>query len=130
MKSQNCNFKENQNFLHLMYVFPGLIFKDPYFIRKNIIINLLYSNFNPADFTQTTLPSNYSDVLRASYHNLTWNDIPSERKQTLSLVFNVLKEKSHECTDLDWFYLERCTLHFVNFTKPIPNQIHFILERN
>ena len=106
------------------------IFKDPYFIRKNTIVNLLYSNFKPEDFTQSNLPSNYSDLLWASYHNLTWEDISAERRYTLSLIFNVISEKSHECSDLDWFYIERCTLHFVNFTKPVSNHIHSILERN
>ena len=108
----------------------GLIFSDPYFIRKNTLINLLYSYFPPSDFNHATLPQNYPDILRATYHNLSWENLLCDRKYTLGLAFQVLSIKSFECSDIDWFYLERCILHFVNFKRPVPQHIPSVLNRN
>ena len=105
------------------------IFSDPYFIRKNVLINLLYSNFPPSDFNHSSLPQNFSDTLRASYHSLPWNNITEDRRFVLALIFNVLSFKSFECSDIDWFYLERCLVHFINLNHSIPNQLHSVLKR-
>ena len=105
------------------------IFSDPYFIRRNTLVNLLYSNFPTSDFNHSALPPNFTDTLRASYHSLSWTNITEDRRFVLALVYNVLTFKSYECSDIDWFYLERCLVHYINFNHSIPNQLHSVLKR-
>ena len=107
-----------------------LIFQDPFFVRKNSLLNLLYSNFPVNDFTDNLNISNFSDVLRANYHSLSFENLPKDRRYILSFSYKVLQCNFSECSELDWFYLERCILHYINLQRPVPQQITHILERN
>ena len=107
-----------------------LIFQDPFFVRKNSLVNLLYSNFPVHEFTDQINTNNFSDVLRANYHSLSLENLPKDRRYILSFSHQVLQFNFSECSELDWFYLERCILHYINLQRPFSQQITHILERN
>ena len=98
------------------------IFQDPTFIRRNVLINFLYSSFSTADFQQKPFVT-FSDRLRVAYHNLTLENDPDERKAILSLIYSVLFYKMEHMTDMDWHYSERIMIHYANFYGTPPNDL-------
>ena len=105
------------------------IFSDPLFIRRNTLLNYLYSKFPTSDFSGTVSISNHTDLLRAIYHDLSLTKSRTERRHALSSVFNVLTDKHEDCKDIDWMYLERILIHFVNLEKPVPQHDLYLLNR-
>ena len=106
----------------------SLIFEEPLFIRRNILLNFLFSKFKTEEFSETTSTDGHTDVLRATYHNLMPLKVSRDRKYALTLVYNVLTTKSEICEDIDWMYIERIIIHFVNQEHP-QSQVHFLLSR-
>ena len=107
----------------------SLIFAEPCFIRKNILLNCLYSNFKTEEFSTTSTTPNFSDVLRATYHSLTPVTSDQERRHSLTLLYHVLSVHSDDCTDLDWYYIERILVHQINLTKSKTEQVNHLLLR-
>ena len=105
------------------------IFSDPVFIRKNSLLNFLYSHFPSKELLHIQVPS-FSDQLRVCYHNLSLENDQKERTDALKLVYSTLISHYESLNDLDWYYCERITIHFANFLFSIPNQINSILKRN
>ena len=105
----------------------SLIFEEPLFIRRNILLNFLFSKFKTEEFSENSSTVNFPDVLRAIYHNLMPVNISEDRKHALTFIYNVLMTKSEECEDIDWMYIERTLIHFVNLENP--NTVDFLLSR-
>ena len=105
------------------------IFADPIFIRKNILINFIYSNFTSDEFRLVPIIA-FSDNLRAIYHNLSLENDSKTRLDSLTLAFSTLSLYENYMSELDWFYVERIIIHFVNFNRPVASRITFLLNRN
>ena len=106
------------------------IFSDPVFIRRNILLNFLHSNFPTEDFQQKSQIYPSPDHLRASYHNLNLVNNQTQRSEAVSLVLNTLSTQSETLSELDWFYCERILIHFANFKRPVPDRIVSLLNRH
>ena len=104
------------------------IFSDPIFIRKNVLLNFLHSHY-PSGELQIIPITTFSDLLRASYHSLPLENEQKTRLDSLSLVYSTLTHHYNNLSELDWFYIERITLHFANLSKPVVLQIPFLLKR-
>ena len=103
------------------------IFSDPVFIRRNTLINRIYSSFPTTDFQAHPIVT-FSDNLRAIYHNLTHVNDGIERKHNLSMIYSALIYKSEIMTDMDWYYIERILIHYMNFNARL--RVNFILNRH
>ena len=130
-EDENCHFigKFFDSSIRQYVRMDSLIFAEPCFIRKNILLNCLYSNFKTEEFSSTIETPNFSDVLRATYHNLMPVNSLIERRHTLTLLYHVLSVHSEFCTDLDWYYLERILVHQYNLTKNRSEHINQLLAR-
>ena len=104
------------------------IFHDPIFIRKNTLLNFLHSHF-PAEELQSFQITSYSDLLRASYHDLPLENDKKIRLEALSLTYSTLIQHFNHLSELDWFYIERIVLHFANLSKPVASHTAFLLKR-
>ena len=96
------------------------IFADPVFIRRNTLLNLLHSHFPSGELIQKHITT-FTDQLRAFYHNLSLENDQKERIDALSLILSILTLHSEILNDLDWYYCERISIHFANFSLPVPN---------
>ena len=124
---KNCLFGYFLSFTNVRM--DSLIFSEPLFIRRNILLNCLYSNFKPEEFSSTTSINNFTDVLRATYHNLSPLNIGKDKIHAITLAFNILSHNSDNCTDIDWMYIERIIIHFVNINRTASNRIYSLLSR-
>lgn len=106
------------------------IFSDPPFIRRNILLNNLHSNFKTEDFSEKPSISNHSDLLRATYHSLAPLKVLADKKYALSLIYLVLTTVGDACNDIDWMYLERILIHFINLQKSADDRLLSLLTRN
>ena len=105
------------------------IFADPVFIRRNTLLNFLHSHFPSEELTQKHIIT-FTDQLRAFYHNLSLENDQKERIDALSLVLSILTLHSESLDDLDWYYCERISIHFANFSLSVPNRVAYLLKRN
>ena len=105
------------------------IFVDPTFIRKNTLLNFLHSHF-PSEELQSKVITNTTDPLRAYYHNLSLENIKTDRIEALSFVYSCLQFKFAELSDLDWFYCERISIHFANFSRTVGDRILSVFNRH
>ena len=104
------------------------IFTDPVFIRRNVLLNFLHSNF-PSDELKIIPTNCFKDLLRANYHSLSPINDRDDRTSNVSLIFSILTQHSDNLNEIDWYYAERITLHFANFSKPFSSQVAFLLNR-
>ena len=112
-----------------MYLNPSYgIFVDPIFIRRNTLLNFLHSNYPIQELRLITAPY-FSDLLRANYHNLTLENDLQTRSDNISLIYSILTHSSDRLSELDWYYCERISIHFVNLLKPVPQHISYLLNR-
>ena len=105
------------------------IFSDPEFVRRNTILNFLHSSF-PSQELQLDQIVTYSDQLRAYYHNLSLENEQQDRLNNLRLVYSTVHHHSDQLSELDWFYIERISIHFANFSRKVSERIVFLLNRN
>ena len=104
------------------------IFTEPVFIRKNILVNFLHSNFATEEL-QLIPVFTFSSDLRETYHSLSLENEQAERQKSLALIYSILIHHFHILGDIDWFYLERIAIHYANFSRPISSRYLQLLNR-
>ena len=109
---------------------PNTIFADPLFIRRNTLLNQLYSHFKTTDFRFVEPSPNYQDVLRAIYHNLNFQPSVEESTYDLTTVYSIITGEQELTSDICWFYIERIIIHHINLRRPVQDRIISLLNRS